>query len=289
MTAGIATQCPSCRTTLKLKSSAMVGKQVACPKCAKPFVVSATSASRSAATKSKSASDPAGEVDFADLDLGEAALPAAAPAAVRGKVKKPREEAAPTDEVVQPSLVLRILSALVWVNAHLAVAAAVLDSAWDLFWMLTHWSEFRDQMVIGRFATRQIGRVAIVIISALYIWWEAVLPRDIGERRAVTVLGGAYLLLFGAFAFVVGLIAQSVYERPIYAVQWSVVYLGASLLAFAKWGYAPETTLQRAERLTSEGRYSEALTEVTLALQRDPGNQDAYDLQRALRDMMRHV
>jgi hypothetical protein len=65
------------------------------------------------------------------------------------------------------------------------------------------------------------------------------------------------------------------------------VYYGASLLVFAAWGYGPETTLQRAERLTSEGRYSEALTAANQALQEDPDDRDALELQRAIRDMMR--
>ena len=85
------------------------------------------------------------------------------------------------------------------------------------------------------------------------------------------------------------LAGESVYDRPIYAVYWGVVYLGFSLLAFASWGFPPETTLQRAERLTSNGRYADALTVVNQALEERPGDQDAYELQQTLRDLMRYA
>jgi hypothetical protein len=136
-------------------------------------------------------------------------------------------------------------------------------------------------------AVRQLGRPLIVIITAAIIWWQGVLFRERSARYAVMLFGGGYLLLFGPMAFIVGLVANTMYERPIYAVQWSVVYYGLSLLAFAMWGYGPETTLQRAERLTSEGNYSDALTAANQALQEDPDDRDALELQRAIRDMMR--
>jgi hypothetical protein len=136
-------------------------------------------------------------------------------------------------------------------------------------------------------AVRQLGRPLIVIVTAAIIWWQGVLFRERSARYAVMLFGGGYLLLFGLVAFIIGLVANSIYERPIYAVQWSVVYYGVSLLAFAMWGYGPETTLQRAERLTSEGNYSDALTAANLALQEDPDDRDALELQRAIRDMMR--
>jgi hypothetical protein len=181
-----------------------------------------------------------------------------------------------------------VLSVLIWINAHIAVAVCIVDNAIDFVWLLAHWNEVYQQSGLGRIAVRQLGRPLFVIFTAGLIWFQGVLFRDIMARGAVVVFGGAYLLLFGAVAFVVGMLARSIYDRPVYAIQWSVIYLGASLLAYAAWGYAPETSLQRAERLTSQGRYSEALTAVEKAMQEDPDDREALELHRSLREMIRY-
>lgn len=280
MPTGISTECPHCHAVLPLKDRKAAGRQANCPQCRKPFVVRVKS--------SDNASDGEGQTDWpADDDAEEFKPP---PVMVRSRRPSPASlQAAREREVAQGRRFfwIRLAAVLIWINANLAAAACILDSIFDFIWMLAHWDEVRAAAPIGRVAIRQLGRPLIVIVTAAIIWWQGVLFRDRSARHAVMLFGGGYLLLFGLVAFIVGLVANSIYERPIYAVQWSVVYYGASLLAFAMWGYGPETTLQRAERLTSEGRYSDALTAANQALQEDPDDRDALELQRAIRDMMR--
>ena len=287
----IRTRCPRCRETLTLKSDKAIGKKVPCPKCRHTFVVKTMRADRAKEVEPADESGPPADDDFPVEEFGATGPPPVVQNRnrVSRKERRRREVAAErAEEQRKKSVVVGCFSVLVWINANIAVAVCVLDSAFDLLWMLMHFNEVYDRAIIGRFAVRQIGRPVLVIITALIVWWQGVLWREISLRGAVVVFGGAYLFLFGAVAFVIGVMAQSIYERPIYAIQWSVIYLGVSLLLFAFLGYGPETTLQRAERLTSEGRYSDALTVVQKALQEDPDDRDAVDLERSLRDMIRY-
>jgi hypothetical protein len=231
---------------------------------------------------------PLDDADAADEEFKAVAPP---PVVGRGKSKAARRRAKAAEQAETHrgrSPVLSVLSVLIWINAHIAVAVCIVDNAIDFVWLLAHWNEVYQQSGLGRIAVRQLGRPLFVIFTAGLIWFQGVLFRDIMARGAVVVFGGAYLLLFGAVAFVVGMLAKSIYDRPIYAIQWSVIYLGASLLAYAAWGYAPETSLQRAERLTSQGRYSEALTAVEKAMREDPDDREALELHRSLREMIRY-
>lgn len=288
MPAPIRTRCPHCRATLTLKNAGAVGKQVPCPKCRKPFVVKSDHAAKKSEPAAGDEFDPLAD-DFSDEDYGATAPPPVMVNRVSRRERRRRAAAAEREEAQQKSMaVLGCLSTIVWVNANIAVAVCVIDSAIDFLWLLTHFGEVYEQVGVGRIVVRQLGRPLLVIITALIVWYEGVLWRDISVRGAVIVFGAAYLLLFGVVAFIIGMLAQSIYERPVYAIQWSVIYLGVSLLIFAFLGYGPETRLQRAERLTSEGRYSDALTAVQQSLQEDPDDRDAVDLERTLRDMIRH-
>ncbi|MFO1093504.1 MAG: MJ0042-type zinc finger domain-containing protein [Planctomycetaceae bacterium] len=288
MTTGISATCPHCHTTLRLKSDKFAGKTVGCPKCTQAFVIPEKGKPKSTRSIPNETSTSDDEFDLADLDLGEAVEPAI-PAPVRGRPKPSKRKAEPPEEQEERrSVAGPIFRAVICINAHLAIAAVVLESLWDLFLMIAHWSEFQDQMVTWRFARGQLLRPMFLIGSALYVWWEAVLPRDRGMRHVVWLAGSAYLFLFGIVAFAIALMANSMYDRPIYAVDSGVVYLGFSLLAFFRWGYPPETILQLAERLTSEGNYADALSVVNIALQENPDDQEAYELYRALRDLMRY-
>ncbi len=284
----IRTRCPKCQATFTLKSAGAVGKTVPCPKCKTPFVVR-TIKDQPTGTD---AVDEFGSLDE-DGASGEELKAAAPPPVVgRSKSKSARRRARAESEREQTrrarSPFLSVLSVLIWINAHIAVAVCIVDNAIDFVWLLAHWNEVYQQSGLGRIAVRQLGRPLFVIFTAGLIWFQGVLFRDIMARGAVVLFGGAYLLLFGAVAFVVGMLAKSIYDRPIYAIQWSVIYLGASLLAYAAWGYAPETSLQRAERLTSQGRYREALTAVEKAMQEDPDDREALELHRSLREMIRY-
>lgn len=285
MPAGASTTCPHCQATLKLKSESIAGKTVPCPKCGQSFVVSLEE--KTAPTPSP-APDVDDEFDFGNLKIRETTR-SGAPAPVRGKIKKPKPEPdTPEEDDEQPSRMGKVFRALICINAHLAIWAVVFETLWELIWIGTHWAEFRLQSVSGRVGRALILKPFLVIGSALYVWWETVLPRDIGSRHLASLLGGAYIFLFGVVGGAIVLMASSMYDRPLYAINWGVIYLGCSLLAFVRWGYPPETPLQLAERLTSEGRYSDALTIVNIALQKDPDDQEAYELYRALRDLMRH-
>jgi hypothetical protein len=217
MPAGGSTRCPDCQATLKLKSAAMVGKTVPCPKCGQPFVITIAAGAKVAPTPREPSSEADDEFSFVDVDLGESSR-ATAPAPVRGKVKKPRREAEAPEEDAQPLLIGKVFRALICVNAHLAIALVVLENLWELFGILTHWSEFQNQMVTWRFGRAQLARPVLLIASALYVWWQAVVPRDIGMRHLVSFFGGSYLFLFGAVAFLIALMANSLYDRPIYVV-----------------------------------------------------------------------
>jgi hypothetical protein len=287
MADGLSTCCPTCQAKLKLKSAAMAGKQVACPKCGEPFVIEIRPATKSVAAPRPKSPDPDEEFNFGDLELGEA-VHSAAPAPVHMVKKARREVEVPEEEEARPSLAGKVFRALICINAHLAIFAVVLEGLWDLFLMIAHWSEFREEMVIWRFARAQLLRPIFLIGSSLYVWWEAVLPRDRGMRHVAWLAGSAYIFLFGLVGLGITLTANSLYGRPIYAVDVGAVYLGFSLLAFVRWGYPPETILQLAERLTSEGNYADALSVVNVALQQNPDDQEAYELYRALRDLMRH-
>jgi hypothetical protein len=279
MSSGVSAECPHCHAVLPLKSRKTAGRQASCPQCRKAFVV-----------RVKGEDDASAEhKSNGPTDDGQEFKPP--PVMVRSRRPSPAKlQAAREREAAQQRRFfwVRLAALLIWLNANVAAAACILDGVFDFIWMLLHWDEVRAAAPMGRIAIRQLGRPLIVIITAAIIWWQGVLFRDRSARYAVMVFGGGYLLLFGIVAFIVGLVANSIYERPIYAVQWSVVYYGASLLLFAMWGYGPETTLQRAERLTSEGRYSDALTAANQALQEDPDDRDALELQRAIRDMMRY-
>lgn len=279
------TRCPHCQATLPLKSGRAVGKKVPCPRCHQSFVVRPI---KPAGTRA-SATDDAPADGPADDEFG-----AAAPPVVRNrnrvsrKQRRRREAAAERARERQKSMaIVGCFSMLVWINAHLAVAACIIDSGVYFVWMLLHFRELYEQTGVGRVVVRQVGQPLIVIITALIVWYQGVLWRDRSTRGAVIVFGAGYVFLFGLVALVVELLTQSVYQRSVYEIQWSAVYLGISLLAFAFWGYGPETTLQRAERLTSEGRYHDALAAVQKALQEDPDDRDAVDLERTLRDMIR--
>lgn len=287
MSDAIRTRCPHCQATLTLKSAAFVGRTVPCPRCRRTFVVQAVT---------ESGAGPAvSDDDFGPPQGSDEPRRAAAPPPVVGKRKPQKKRRQTEEEAVRAasaaggSLLKRLFSVLVWINAHIAVGVCIVDNAIDFLWILTHWNEVYQQAGLGRFAVRQLGRPLLVIVTAGIIWFNGVLFRDIMARGAVVVFGCGYLLLFGVVAFIVGAMAESLYERPIYAIQWSVIYLGASLLAYAAWGYAPETTLQRAERLTSQGRISEALTAVERAMREDPDDPDALELYRSLREMLRGV
>lgn len=261
----ITTQCPHCKSKLKLKDSKHAGKEVNCPKCAEPFTV------RPLTQKPVPQS------------------PALPPKVLQKKKKKPRETPADDDNTNrEPGKLKRIFSVLVWLNAHLAVGVCIIDNFIDFGWVLTHWNEVYEQSVIGRIATRRLGRPVLVMVTAGIVWFQGVLPRDIAARGTVVLFGGGYLFLFGLVALIIGVAAESIYKKPIYAIQWSVIYLGVSLLAFAVWGFGPETTLQRAERMMANGRFEEAMQAVDLALTEDPDDDDALQLERALRDMMRY-
>ena len=281
-----ATQCPACGAPLRLKSRAAIGKSAACPRCRQTIVVPGPPAAAAAP------GDPSDDPEVLAPRIAarrDAALP---PVVVKRSYRTPRpSRAAREQESAQTRRFtwLRILASLLWLNAHVAAVVCIVDSALDFAWMLRHWDEVRRAAPIGRVAIRQLGRPLIIIISAAIVWWEGILPRDRQARGTVLIFGGGYLLLFGMIALIIGFIASTIYERPIDAVQWSAVYFGLSLLAFGLWGYGPETTLQRAERLTSAGRYSEALTAANLALQEDPDDREALELQRAIRDMLRFV
>jgi len=288
MPASASTTCPHCQATLKLKSTSIAGKTVPCPKCGQSFVVAIAAKPKATPSAPQKPSDPDAEFSFADLDLRDSGTPVAAPAPVH-KVKKPKREVeVPEEEDSQPSLAGKLFRAAICINAHFAIAAVVIDGLWDLFLMLTHWSEFRNQMVTFRFAKWALLRPFILICSALYVWWESVLPRDRGTRHLVWLTGSIYIVLFGLVAVVNALMSNSLLGRPSYVRDFGVVYLGFSLLAFVRWGYPPETTLQLAERLTSEGNYADALTVVNVALQQNPDDQEAYELYRSLRDLLRH-
>ena len=282
----VRTRCPKCQATLTLKSAVAVGKTVPCPRCKAPFVVRAVK-------DQPTGDDAVDELGPLDDAAADAEFKAAAPPPVVGRGKKAARRRAKSGERVETrrgrSPVLSVLSVLIWINAHIAVAVCIVDNAIDFVWLLAHWNEVYQQSGLGRIAVRQLGRPLFVIFTAGLIWFQGVLFRDIMARGAVVLFGGAYLLLFGAVALVVGMLAKSIYDRPIYAIQWSVIYLGASLLAYAAWGYAPETSLQRAERLTSQGRYSEALTAVEKAMQEDPDDREALELHRSLREMIRYA
>lgn len=283
MPSGAIADCPHCGASLPLKSPAAIGKRANCPQCKQPFVVRLREEPGAAGTGDD---EPPDEYALPDdikappvmTRRGQRVSPAKRQAALEREAKQERRR-----------FWVGILSALIWINANVAAAVCIIDSIIDFFWLLAHWEEVRRAAPTGRAAVRQLGRPLLVIITAAIIWWQGVLFRDRSARMSVLVFGGGYLLLFGLVALVIGLIVSSVYDRPVDAVQWSVVYFGASLLAFAAWGYGPESTLQRAERLTSEGRYSEALTAANLALQEDPDDRDALELQRAIRDMMRYA
>jgi hypothetical protein len=241
------------------------------------------------------ATGPVATDDFGPLEVTDESGFAAAPPPVVGKRKSKKkrrdaeDETARVESAAGSALIKRTFSALVWINAHIAVGVCLVDNAIDFLWLLTHWNEVYQQAGLGRFAVRQLGRPLLVIITAGIIWFHGVLFRDIMARGTVVVFGCGYLFLFGLVAFAIGAMAEGLYERPIYAIQWSVIYLGASLLAYAAWGYGPETTLQRAERLTSQGRISEAFTAVEQAMREDPDDQDALELYRSLREMLRGV
>jgi hypothetical protein len=274
------TRCRHCQATLKLKSSQAVGKSVTCPKCRQPFVVRAMS--------DQGAAEPTPEPDVSEAASETPQLPPIVRTRKRkagSSIKKGKRKAPAPPEKRFP--VGALFSAAVWWNAHLAVAVCVIDNAIDFLWILAHWNEVYEQAGLGRFAVRRLGRPLFIIASAVFVWFHTVLPRDIGSRAAAAVFGGGYLFLFGLVAWLIGLLAQSVYERPVYAIQWSVVYLGASLVAYSLWGFGPETALRRAERLMAAGRFEEALTAVNHALEEAPDDEDAYELERTLRDMLR--
>ncbi len=281
MPSGAFADCPHCGASLPLKSRKAAGKTAHCPRCRQPFVVQPRPGDSERGDADSQVTD--------DYALAEEVKPPPMMVKRGQRVSPAKRQAALERETAQERRFfwVRLVSVLVWLNANVAAAVCIIDSIIDFVWLLAHWEEVRRAAPLGRTAVRQLGRPVLVVVTAAIIWWQGVLFRDRSDRNSVIVFGGGYLLLFGLVAFVIGLIANSVYERPIYAVQWSVVYYGASLLAFAAWGYGPETTLQRAERLTSEGRYSDALTAANLALQEDPDDRDALELQRAIRDMMR--
>ena len=287
MAGGIATQCPKCSAVLTLKSRKAVGKKVPCPKCGQPFVVRPVERPAGSGAP-PDAVEPIEDLNLAGEDFGAGKPPPVvskrAPKGSRRKSKARRER---EEKQAQRFGLLRFVALFVCLNAHLAVAVCVIDSAIDFLQLIANWDEVYRSAGLGRFAVRQVGRPLFVIVTALIVWFQGVLSRDRFMSRSVMVFGVAYLFFFGLIAFIIGATAESIYERPIYAIQWSVIYMGVSLLAFSLWGYGPETTLQRAERLTSEGRYSEALTAVAAALREDPDDRDAYELERSLRDMLR--
>lgn len=278
-------RCPKCRAGLKLKDEHAQRRRVTCPKCRHRFAIPGPQEpATDVMDDSDSESGATDELsELMDLDLSDRRRTGSA---LRKKRPRTTRRPAPPPEA-EPSPGRAIFSLVVWFNANAAVAICIVDSLFDLGWMLTHFGELYQQVGLGRLAVRQLARPLIVILTAGAIWFQAVLPRDIGMRGAVGVFGAGYLLLFGAVAYLVGWLAQSIYERPVYAIQWSVIYLGVSLLAFVIWGYAPETPLERAERLTASGSYSDALTAVNEVLEQDPTNEEALELERSLRDMIR--
>lgn len=295
MPAPTSVQYPHCRATLKLKSSETLGKTVRCPKCKQPFLAQPAPEPDTQGENPQDEFDLSNDASSSDAEHGNAnPLPVLAKRSSKKKARqrkaaqrrrKARQKKAEAME--REFAKAAAISAVVWVNAILAVAVCVVDSGIEFLWMIAHWGEIYEQTGVLRLAIGQLGRPLFLIITALIVWFQAVFPRDIFMRGAVILFGGGYLFLFGVIAMLVALLAEGLYERPIYAIQWSVIYLGISLLLFAAWGYGPETTLQRAERLTSMGRYSDALTAVNEALDEDPNDEDALELERTLRDLIR--
>lgn len=236
---------------------------MACPKCGEPFVIRVD------------------DDDTAETPKlpGRRRRPNRSPVGQR-KVPKEPEEALGFGFA-------SLFSTLIWLNAHVAVVWCIVDNVIDFGWLVMHFNEVLQQSGLGRLAARRIGRPVLVAISAGMIWYQSVLPRDTGTRALAVVFGGGYLFLFGGVAFVIGMMATSLYERPVYAIQWSVVYLGVSLLAFAVWGFGPETPVQRAERLMSNGHFDKALAIVRTELEKDEDNIAAIRLEKTLRDVVR--
>ena len=270
MPQSFSTQCPNCETKLRLKNRNKAGRKVACPKCGEPFVVRIPDDESERATKRSRTRSPK------------------LPPKTRKRNPSPVGRRKPKEPPVEAGFsVGGLFSLIVWINAHIAVAWCVVDNAIDFVWLVTHFNEVLQQAGLGRFAVRRMGRPLLIIITAGMIWFQSVLPRDIRTRPAAFLFGGGYLVLFGGVAFLIGLIASSVYERPVYAIQWSVVYLGFSLLLFAVWGFGPEAPMQYAERLMTNGRFHEAPVVVQKELEKDEDNIPAIKLEKTLRDMMR--
>lgn len=281
-------RCPQCRSKLKLKSSAAVGKEVPCPKCRHRFIVPVKdSPEKQAAKDARESASAAGEIIPESEPADIPPIVRSRPRAAGPRRRKPRPEPSPSE--LRRARWTAVFAALVWWNAHLAVLLCVLDLALEFLYLVSHWDEVYRQAPLGRFAVRRVARPLFVLLTAVVVWFQVVLPRDIGLRGVAALAGGAYLFLFGVIGFIVGLLASSVYERPIYAIQWSVVYLGASLVAYSLWGYGPESARERAERLMAHGYFSDALTAVGQALEEDPDDEDMLELERTLRDLIRYA
>ncbi|MEW4527033.1 hypothetical protein [Maioricimonas sp. JC845] len=276
MSETISAQCSHCQATLKLKNRSAVGRKARCPKCGKTFVVKPVG-------QTPAATDD--DDDFLDgLDeLTSEPVREKPPIVTGGRRKKPTKTAA-TPEPKQRSAVASFLSALLWINAHIAAAICVVDVAMDAMNVLANF----DQAVIGRIVVRQFGRLLFLAVFTLSVWYSLILPRDIGRRGAVFVAAGIYLFLFGVVGFAIGAMLTSVYERPISAIQWSAVWLGVSLVLYGLGGFPQETSRERAERLMASGRFDEALTALDEAMKETPGDDELFQMRQSIRDMMRY-
>ena len=130
MSEPITIECPKCHAKLKLKNSAAVGKKIACPKCAKPFLVKAPRPADSEAdflSVSESDAEDRSPPPEEDEDLEPEEVEA--PAATRSKKKGGKKKKSSSAGWQMPAMVAGVVLLFAGFVAGVGLLLASLDLA----------------------------------------------------------------------------------------------------------------------------------------------------------------
>lgn len=162
-----------------------------------------------------------------------------------------------------------------WINALIASLIVIADSLEEIV------------ALAGRLSFRSARWPLLIAILAGGTLLQAVWPRDINHRASVAGIGVFFLFVCGMVeAFTVSSVNDAL-GYDLYQMRWSAVYFGGALILFSMFGFEKESRLQYAERMMTQGRFSNATSAVEALLQDEPDNLGAVQLQKELREMIR--